>query len=128
MNAGAAYRLQASSASFVCQLGLTGNRTNLVETFFNPVSEVTSTNTYTWQYDNLYRLTNETISGFGSVTYGYDGVGNRTNRSGSNPQTFTYNTNDWLGGDSYDANGNTTNSGSKSYQYDVLNHLTNVQQ
>jgi RHS repeat-associated protein len=92
----------------------------------------TSTRTYAWQYDQIYRLTNETVSGTaptGTLGYGYDAVGNRTNRtssvSGLVNQTPTYNTNDWLTTDSYDNNGNTTNSGINSYQYDVMNRLTN---
>jgi len=31
-----------------------------------------------------------------------------------------------LAGDSYDSNGNTTVSSANSYQYDPLNHVTNV--
>jgi RHS repeat-associated protein len=121
--------LTASSVSgtiarFYYQLGLTGSRTNLSET-------VNGTGrTYSWQYDPLYRLTNEVISAIGNVGYGYDQVGNRTNRQSTisklSTASSTYNTNDWLTSDQYDANGNTTNSGAANYQYDALNHLTNV--
>ena len=41
-------------------------------------------------------------------------------------QVYTFNTNDWLNIDSYDANGNTTGSGGKPYFYDAMNRLTNV--
>lgn len=114
------------NAGFYYQLGSTGNRTNLSETLNSQPST-----TYAWQYDNLYRLTTEVISAMGSAGYGYDPVGNRTNRvvtGGLNltNQAFTFNTNDWLNNDTYDSNGNTTVSGSNSYQYDALNHLTNV--
>ncbi len=112
--------------SFYYQLGPSGNRTNLNE----KVGIGATTRTYAWQYDNLYRLTNENISALGNLGYGYDSVGNRTNRtssvSGLTGQTPTYNTNDWLTGDSYDNNGNTTNSSGNYYQYDVMNHITNV--
>jgi RHS repeat-associated protein len=80
-----------------------------------------------YQYDALNRLTNETISALGSVGYGYDAVGNRTNRasgiSGLATANSSYSANDWLTSDQYDANGNTTNSASVAYRYDVLNRL-----
>jgi len=123
----AAWKLNASTlASFYYQLGLTGNRTNLIENVNN------TARTNQWQYDPLYRLTNELIKTTITATlgYGYDAVGNRTNRVVSNVgltnQSFSYTTNDWLTSDSYDSNGNTTNSGTSAYHYDVLNHLTNL--
>ena len=116
-------------ASYAYTVGPAGNRVALTE---NGGSRV-----YNWAYDYLYRLTGETFSGtsFGfsgspSVTYGFDAVGNRTNRTsavtGISTQTATYTPNDWLASDKYDANGNTTNSGALGYQYDVMGHLTNV--
>jgi RHS repeat-associated protein len=61
--------------------------------------------------------------------YQYDDVGNRTNRTGSlgtlTAQTSSYNSNDQLTTDGYDANGNTTNSASNPCRYDFENHLTN---
>jgi RHS repeat-associated protein len=123
------WKLNATSlASFGYTLGATGNRTALSETLTN------ISRGYAWNYDALYRLTNETVSvsaPTGTLGYGYDNVGNRTNRTGSigtlGTQTLAYTTNDWLTTDSYDDNGNTTNSGagSQPYQYDVQNHLTN---
>ena len=111
-------------AGFAYTLGPTGNRTNLVETV------ATASRTYTWAYDYLYRLTGETISGAGTVNYGYDVVGNRTNRASNISQltnaVSSYTANDWLASDSYDANGSTTASSGNSYQYDALNHLTNA--
>jgi RHS repeat-associated protein len=75
----------------------------------------------------LNRLTNETISALGSVGYGYDAVGNRTNRASGISSlasgSSSYTANDWLTSDQYDANGNTTNSASVAYRYDVLNRL-----
>jgi len=60
----------------------------------------------------------------GTLGYGYDAVGNRTNRTvtniagslGLNNQTPTYNTNDWLTSDQYDNNGSTTNSAGVPYK------------
>ncbi len=119
------WRLNATAlGSFAYQLGPTGNRTNLGETVNGTARN------YGWAYDYLYRLTGETISGMGGVSYAYDAVGNRTNRTSAISQLATgsssYNANDLLTSDGYDPNGNTTNSTGNAYQYDVLNHLTNV--
>lgn len=118
----------SSLAKFSYQLGATGNRTNLSETV-NGTSR-----SYQWQYDNLYRLTNENVGSFGALAYAYDPVGNRTSRlsSGSQmpsllpPADYSYNTNDWLATDTYDANGNTVVSSGTNFQYDVMNHVTNA--
>lgn len=110
--------------AFFYQLNLAGIRTNLIET-------LNGSRSYAWKYDALYRMTNENISTAGVLGYRFDPVGNRTNRSSTIAdlvaQTFSYTTNDWLVGDTYDPNGNTTvSSGGSTYQYDALNHLTNV--
>jgi len=119
---------------FTYKLGLVGNRTNLSETV-NGVGR-----TYAWQYDALYRLTNETISvsaPTGTLGYGFDAVGNRLSRSGTlgslGSQSFNYDKGDRLDNDAdpatasswFDANGNTTSYGG-NYQYDVMNRLTNA--
>jgi RHS repeat-associated protein len=122
------WKLNAGTlASFYYQLGLTGNRTNVIEFVKD------SWRTNQWQYDPLYRLTNEIIGAPASGTAGcaYDPVGNRTNRIitgslGLTNQSFTFNPNDWLTTDQYDNNGNTTSASGNSYQYDALNHVTNV--
>ena len=116
--------------SFSYQLGRTGIRTNLSETVYGTARN------YQWQYDNLYRLTNENISSIGSLGYVLDPVGNRLARNSSGSQmpallpseAFAYTTNDWLTSDKYDNNGSTTNwnSGNNIYQYDVMNHVTNA--
>ncbi len=72
-------------------------------------------------YDNDYRLTSEAITADPgghnwTVSYnGYDNVGNRTSMtstlSGVPGGTFSYDANDRLSIDSFDANGNTTSSG-----------------
>lgn len=117
----------ASLASFAYRLAPAGNRTNLIHT----VNAVTRTNQ--WQYDPLYRLTNEVVSGSaptGSVGYRYDGVGNRTNRtstvSGITNQTPVYNSNDQLTADTYDSNGNTRTNAGNAFFYDAENRLTNA--
>jgi YD repeat-containing protein len=100
-----------------------GHRTNVTEQSGRAVS---------YSYDDLYRLTNETIAGDssgmnGSVTYGYDSVGNRKQKVSTLPGypggLTNYNANDQLATDTYDANGNTTASGSTGYVYDFENHL-----
>jgi RHS repeat-associated protein len=57
-------------------------------------------------------------------------VGNRTNRTSTISQlpaaVSSYNANDLLASDGNDNNGNTTASGANAYQYDALDHLTNV--
>ena len=79
--------------------------------------------TRVWAYDNLWRLQSEALgagqaNGNGSVTYSLDSVGNRLSRSSSIPglatQSFSYNVNDRLAGDTYDANGNTKTAGAQS--------------
>ena len=113
-------------ASFAYQLGAAGNRTSLSD-LVNGFSR-----SYSWQYDPLYRLTNETLTGTaptGAASYRYDAVGNRTNRTstltGITNQTLAYGTNDWLATDVYDNNGNTRTNGGNVYQYDFENRLTN---
>lgn len=111
-------------ASFGYQLGLSGTRTAMMETNNG------TAHTYTWNYDKLYRLTNETISILGTVGYDYDTVGNRLGRASTvtiiNPASYAYNTNDWLTSDAFDANGNTITNGGTNYQYDVMNRLVNM--
>jgi len=100
-----------------------GHRTSVAEQ---------SGRTVNYGYDNLYRLTSETIasdsSGMnGNVSYTYDPVGNRTQKVSTLPGypggLTNYNANDQLATDTYDANGNTTASGATGYVYDFENHL-----
>src|SRR5690348_6634072 len=78
--------------------------------------------TFTYGYDDLYRLTSETVGSDprgnnGQVTYTLDNVGNRLQRSSTLPAVvltglLSYDANDRVSTDSYDANGNTIqNSG-----------------
>jgi RHS repeat-associated protein len=118
---------QASSlASYGYTLGAAGNRTAVTEL---------SGRTVTYTYDDLYRLTSESIANDphgvnGSVSYGYDAVGNRLNRTstvnGVPSQTSTYDANDRLTSDNYDNNGNTIAASGNGYAYDFENHLTSL--
>jgi len=93
-------------------------------------------------YDNLYRLTQETISGTliaGQIAYSYDAVGNRLSRNSTVTnileKLYDYDMNDRLGSDSYDAAGNTkaaevrgqSSDVSFTYDYDFENRLLSAQ-
>jgi RHS repeat-associated protein len=117
-------------ADYKYTLGLTGNRTGAAEQ---------GGRTLQWGYDNIYRLTGETITGDpsnnggnnGSASYGLDPVGNRTTASstlsGIDPIAGSYNANDQLSTESYDANGNTTKAANgNSYTYDSENHMISM--
>lgn len=89
--------------------------------------------TVNYIYDDIYRLKQETIAGSavnGGATYGYDAVGNRLNRSSTVApvanQASTFDANDRLESDTYDANGNTKVSNGKSYDYDFEDQLTST--
>jgi RHS repeat-associated protein len=114
-------------ASYAYTLDSSGHRTAVAEL---------SGRTVNYGYDNLYRLTTETIAADpsainGAVSYVYDPVGNRTQKVSTLPGypggLLNYNANDQLTTDGYDANGNTVgsgaNTGSNGYIYDFENHL-----
>ena len=109
-------------ASYGYTLGPAGNRTGVTEFGGRTVA---------YTYDNLYRLTGETTSGAasgnGAIGYTYDPVGNRLTRTstvvGVSPTSSSYDADDRLTSDTYDANGNTTASGGTTYTYDFENHL-----
>ncbi len=113
-------------AGYSYTLGAAGNRTAVTELGGR-------TDNYT--YDALYRLTGESIANDpqgvnGSITYSYDAVGNRLNRTSSvgpvPSQSSSYDVNDRLASESYDNNGNTTTANGNSYVYDFENHLTSL--
>jgi len=100
--------------------------------------------TVNYGYDNLYRLTNETIASYpnainGALSYTYDAVGNRLQKTSTlpgmpggasayNPSTpLRAGADDELTTDAYDADGNTigsgANTGAAGYVYDFENHL-----
>jgi RHS repeat-associated protein len=78
--------------------------------------------TTTYDYDDIYRLTGETVTGGaagtnGSINYTLDRVGNRLNRNTAGElqpklptSTSSFNARDWLNSDGYDPNGNTLTS------------------
>jgi hypothetical protein len=118
--------MNAAKASYSYTLGPTGNRTGAVES---------SGRTLNWTYDGIYRLTNETISldphsVNGSVGYGLDPVGNRQQQTSSIPGiasgSFTYDPDDRLSTETYDANGNTLTTGGKTFAYDFANRLKSM--
>jgi len=112
-------------ASYGYTLGAAGNRLTVSELSGRQVS---------YNYDNLYRLTKETVSGDaasnGVVDYAYDNVGNRLSRTstmpGVPPATYTYDANDRLTTESYDADGNLKVSNSVSYNYTFEDRVSEV--
>jgi len=112
-------------ASFAYTLAPAGNRT---------VAADLGGRTAAYGYDNDYRLTSEAITADpggvnGTVGYTvYDLANNRktmTSTLSAIPAgTFSYDNNDRLTTDIYDANGNTTSSGGITRTYDFENHLT----
>jgi len=93
------------------------------------VSESTGRNTG-YSYDNIYRLLNENITGApsnGSLNYTLDAVGNRlaltSTLAALQSQTASYDPNDRISGDTFDANGNTLTSGGVTYTYDFEDRL-----
>jgi YD repeat-containing protein len=90
--------------------------------------------TVAYTYNDAYRLLSETISGGspnGTISYGYDVVGNRTSRTSTvagipSVASYTYDNNDRLSGNTYNNNGNTTVSGGVTYSYDFRDLLTSA--
>jgi RHS repeat-associated protein len=108
-------------SNYAYTLGAAGNRTSVAEL---------SGRTVAYGYDALYRLTSEAITADpanhnGTTQYTYDAVGNRQQWvvNGVTVNSYTYDSNDRLGSDQYDANGNTTNSLGAASTYDFENHL-----
>src|SRR5438552_3947879 len=87
--------------------------------------------TVSYGYDELYRLTSETISGAaaqnGTITYQFDPVGNRKQLSSTVAAIpsglMNYDANDRVSTDVYDNNGNTINNSGIGNVYDFENHL-----
>ena len=113
-------------SSYSYQLGATGIRTGATEG---------NGRTLTWNYDGINRLTNETISNDpannnGSVSYGLDPVGNRLSAVSSLTSiasgSFSYNPDDEISSETYDANGNVISANGVAYTYDAENHMTSA--
>jgi RHS repeat-associated protein len=92
----------------------------------------TTDRTVHWNFDNIYRLTSETIASApsghdGSVDYSLDPVGNRlsdtSSITGITAGTWTFNADDEVSGESYDQNGNVTAADGKTFTYDSESHL-----
>ena len=123
-------------ARFDYQVNEIGQRTRLDESFRGAEN---TARTYLWRYDDLQRLTQESISGLGSASYVYDLVGNRLRRDSSLPGILStqahYDQNDRMDPDEdplnanpdYDANGNTLRGEyqGRAYEdrYDAENRL-----
>jgi RHS repeat-associated protein len=113
-------------AGYSYTLDATGSRTGAVEG---------NGRTLTWNYDGIYRLTNESISNDpvnnnGSVGYDLDPVGNRLSATSTLPSiansAASFNLDDWMSPETYDSNGNTLTTGGKSFSYDSENHLMSM--
>jgi RHS repeat-associated protein len=114
-------------ARFTYTLSPTGNRLSLTELNGRGVR---------YTYDDLHRLASEAISNDpvaannGSVSYGYDAVGNRLTRTSTLPAVPTashiYDANDRMTDETNDPNGNTVVSGGKSYDYDFEDRLKSL--
>jgi RHS repeat-associated protein len=120
--------LNNTKASYTYTLdGTVGNRKQVTES---------NGRTVRWDYDGIYRLTNETISldprsKNGTVDYGLDPVGNRLLQNSTLPGIptagpLTYDANDRLATETYDANGNTLTSGNRTFTYDSENRLKSM--
>jgi RHS repeat-associated protein len=113
-------------AGYSYQRGANGNLANVVEL---------NGRTVNWTYDGIDRLTSESISSDpsknnGSVSYGLDPVGNRLSETSSlngiSSGAWSFNADDEVSSESYDANGNVIASGGKSFVYDSENHLVSM--
>jgi RHS repeat-associated protein len=115
--------MTTSVSSYTYTQGPTGIKTGVSEGNGRTIS---------WNYDGIYRLTNETISNDpnqnnGSASYSLDPVGNRLSLNSSLPEinsgSFGYNADDEISSETYDANGNVLATGGKTYTYDSENHM-----
>jgi RHS repeat-associated protein len=84
-----------------------------------------------YAYDDLYRLTSETIAGAtqnGTINYTFDLVGNRLQRNSTVPSIpatglLNYDANDRTATDPYDPDGNLLSAGAGANTYDFDNRL-----
>ena len=120
---GSSKNSSSAISNYAYTLGAAGNRTSVAEL---------SGRTVSYAYDSLYRLTSETVtaganSKNGAVSYTYDNVGNRKTLNSTLPPSgamnYTYDADDRLAADQYDADGNTIGSNGITNTYDFENHL-----
>ncbi len=101
-------------------------------------ASATGTNTQSFEYDDLSRLTKSIGAGYGTINYQYDPIGNMTQKGdltlaypaagSAKPhavKTVTRNS-QAVYAPIYDANGNMTQKGSQVLQYDCENRLVQV--
>jgi RHS repeat-associated protein len=127
---------QDSQSTKLQDLGYTFDNIGNVKTLTD-VSP-TGTNTQSFEYDDLYRLTKSTGAGYGTINYQYDPIGNMTQKG---DLTLTYpnagsarphavktvvRNSQTVYAPIYDANGNMTQKGSQVLQYDYENRLVQV--
>jgi RHS repeat-associated protein len=111
-------------SSYAYTLDLTGRRLSATE------QDGTTIN---YTYDPVFRLKREAVTNSpnaarnGAVDYTYDSVGNRLSRistlAGVLSATSSYDANDRLTSDSYDANGNTRSANGMSFTYDFEDRI-----
>jgi RHS repeat-associated protein len=118
--------LSSQPASYSYQRGPAGNLTQGTESNGRSVN---------WSYDGIYRLSSETISldpshNNGSVSYGLDPVGNRLSENSSladiSSGSWNFNADDHLSSETYDANGNVTSTGGKTFSYNSQNQMVSM--
>ncbi len=116
-----------SIANYVQSFSNSGHKTGVMEL---------SGRAPAYQYDQVWRLTQEAITGDpvsannGVLTHMLDPVGNRTSLTSTLAalpnQSFTYDPDDRLQSDTYDANGNTVSSGGVNYSYEFEDRLVST--
>jgi len=114
----------ATQSSYAYTLDRTGRRLSVTES---------GGRVSTYTYDNAYRLKREAVTGDpnpaknGAVDYTLDAFGNRLSRvsslAGVLSATSTYDANDRLTSDVYDANGNTRSASGRSFTYDFEDRI-----
>lgn len=120
-------RTGTNQASYSYMLDRTGRRISATEH---------TGRTVTYTYDALYKLTREAVSNDpnpaknGTVDYTLDSVGNRLSRistlAGVLNATSSYDANNRLTSDAYDANGNTRSADGRTFTYDFENRVRSV--
>lgn len=127
---------QDSQSTKLQDLGYTFDNIGNVKTLTD--ASPTGTNTQSFEYDDLYRLTNSTGAGYGAISYQYDPIGNMTQKGDltlSYPNTgatrphavkTVVRNGQTIYTPTYDANGNMTQKGSQVLQYDYENRLVQV--
>ena len=118
--------LSSQPASYTYQRGPTGDLLSASESSGRQVS---------WSYDGIDRLTRETIAlapskNNGTVSYDLDPVGNRLSDAstlqGVSSGSWSYNADDELSSESYDADGDVTSTGGKAFAYNSQNQMISM--